>query len=47
MWHVPQLFPEPDWNAHKPEEIGIEDFQASRSPNMQYRTTLLRFSLRG
>jgi hypothetical protein len=39
MWHVPPLFPESGWNAHKPEEIGIDDFQSSRSPNMQYRTT--------
>ena len=42
MWHVPPQFLEPGWNAHKPEEIGIDDFQASRSPNMQCRTTPLR-----
>lgn len=33
--HVPPLFTEPGWNAHLPEEIGIDDFQASRSPDGQ------------
>ena len=47
MWYVPPPFPEPGWNAHKPERIGIDDFQVSRSPNMKYRTTPLRLSLRG
>ena len=27
---------------HKPEEIGIDDFQAQRSPDGMYRTTPLR-----
>jgi cytochrome c peroxidase len=27
---------------HTAEEIGIDDFQASRSPDRRYRTTLLR-----
>jgi hypothetical protein len=40
--HVPPLYTEPGWNLHKPEEIGIDDFQASRSPNGMYRTTPLR-----
>jgi hypothetical protein len=26
---------------HTPEEIGIDDFQANRSPDRRYRTTLL------
>jgi hypothetical protein len=40
--HVPPLFTEPGWNLHKPSEIGIDDFQASRSPDGVYRTTPLR-----
>jgi len=40
--HVPPLFTEPGWAMHKPEEIGIDDFQAHRSPDKQYRTTPLR-----
>lgn len=40
--HVPPLFTEPGWNAHLPQEIGIDDFQAMRSPAEQYRTTPLR-----
>ncbi|AKF04521.1 hypothetical protein [Sandaracinus amylolyticus] len=40
--HVPPLFTEPGWNMHTPEEIGIDDFQASRSPDGRYRTTPLR-----
>ena len=39
--HVPPLFTEPGWNMHTPEEIGIDDFQASRSPDRRYRTTPL------
>ena len=27
---------------HKADEIGIDDFQAARSPDKQYRTTPLR-----
>lgn len=27
---------------HKPQEIGIDDFQANRSPEKRYRTTPLR-----
>jgi hypothetical protein len=40
--HVPPLFTEPGWNAHKPAEIGIDDFQANRAPDNSYRTTPLR-----
>jgi hypothetical protein len=40
--HVPPLFTEPGWNLHGPADIGIDNFQASRSPNGQYRTTPLR-----
>ncbi|UJR82875.1 hypothetical protein [Sandaracinus amylolyticus] len=39
--HVPPLFTEPGWNMHTPAEIGIDDFQASRSPDGHYRTTPL------
>ena len=40
--HVPPLFTEPGWGMHRPEEIGIDDFQASRSPDKMYRTTPLK-----
>jgi hypothetical protein len=40
--HVPPLFTEPGWAMHKPEEIGIDNFQAERSPDRLYRTTPLR-----
>lgn len=40
--HVPPLFTEPGWNMHTPEEIGIDAFQADRSPDGRYRTTPLR-----
>jgi hypothetical protein len=41
--HVPPLFTEPGWSMHTAEEIGIDDFQASRSPDKRfYRTTPLR-----
>jgi len=40
--HVPPLFTEPGWNLHTPAEIGIDDFQASRSPDGRYRTAPLR-----
>jgi len=40
--HVPPLFTEPGWNTHTPEEVGIDDFQASRSPDQRYRTTPLK-----
>ena len=40
--HVPPLYTEPGWNMHTPAEIGIDDFQAMRSPDERYRTTPLR-----
>jgi hypothetical protein len=40
--HVPPAFTEPGWNMHGPEEIGIDSFQADRSPEGGYRTTPLR-----
>ncbi|OLB13231.1 MAG: hypothetical protein AUH10_06765 [Gammaproteobacteria bacterium 13_2_20CM_66_19] len=40
--HVPPLFTEPGWNLHAPEEIGVDDFQASRAPDRRYRTTPLK-----
>ena len=39
--HVPPLFTEPGWNMHTAAEIGIDDFQSSRSPDERYRTTPL------
>jgi hypothetical protein len=39
--HVPPLYTEPGWNMHTPAEIGIDDFQSSRSPDKRYRTTPL------
>lgn len=39
--HVPPLYTEPGWNMHTPEEIGIDGFQAGRSPDGRYRTTPL------
>ena len=40
--HVPPIFTEPGWNLHRAEEIGIDDFQAMRSPDNRYRTAPLR-----
>jgi hypothetical protein len=40
--HVPPLFTEPGWQMHTGAEIGIDDFQAKRSPDERYRTTPLR-----
>jgi hypothetical protein len=40
--HVPPLFTEPGWNMHTPEEIGIDAFQADRSPDRRYRTSPLK-----
>jgi len=41
--HVPPLFREPGWPMHTAEEMGIDDFHASRSPDKKfYRTTPLR-----
>jgi hypothetical protein len=40
--HVPPLFTEPGWNMHTAQEIGIDDFQASRAPDDRYRTSPLK-----
>lgn len=40
--HVPPIFTEPGWNLHTGAEIGIDDFQANRSPDNRYRTAPLR-----
>ena len=40
--HVPPLYTEPGWNMHTPEEIGIDAFQAQRSPDERYRTAPLK-----
>jgi hypothetical protein len=40
--HVPPLYTEPGWNMHTAAEIGIDDFQAMRSPDERYRTTPLK-----
>ena len=39
--HVPPLYSEPGNNLHAPGEIGIDAFQADRSPTHMYRTSPL------
>jgi cytochrome c peroxidase len=39
---VPPLYTEPGWNMHTAEEIGIDSFQADRSPDGRYRTSPLK-----
>ena len=39
--HVPPLFTEPGNNLHSPEEVGVDSFQADRSPTHMYRTSPL------
>ncbi|HSJ95963.1 MAG TPA: hypothetical protein VLC53_02755 [Myxococcota bacterium] len=39
--HVPPLYTEPGHNLHAPEELGIDAFQAERSPARGYRTAPL------
>src|SRR5262249_49972193 len=36
--HVEPLWTEPGWNLHTPEELGIDAFQANRSPDRTYKT---------
>src|SRR5262249_50751826 len=36
--HVEPLWTEPGWNLHKPEDIGIDSFQADRAPDHTYKT---------
>jgi hypothetical protein len=40
--HVPPLYSEPGWSLHTADEIGIDDFQAQRSPDGRYHTMPLR-----
>ncbi|MBD0332947.1 MAG: c-type cytochrome, partial [Chitinophagaceae bacterium] len=42
--HVPPLFTEPGHQMHSAEEMGIDDFQAKRSPEGRFYKTM---SLRG
>ena len=39
--HVPPLFTEPGQNLHPGSDIGIDNFEADRSPTHMYRTTPL------
>ena len=39
---MPPLYTEPGHNLHTPDEIGIDGFQAERSPEGGYRTTPLK-----
>ena len=39
--HKEPLWTEPGWNAHRPQEIGIDSFQADRSPDRVYKTANL------
>jgi hypothetical protein len=39
--HVPPLFTEPGHNVHTPAEVGVDSFQADRSPTKMYRTAPL------
>jgi hypothetical protein len=39
--HVPPLFTEPGHNLHTPAEMGVDSFQADRSPTLMYRTAPL------
>ncbi|HEX7037464.1 MAG TPA: hypothetical protein VF210_16970 [Pseudomonadales bacterium] len=39
--HVPPIYTEPGWNLHTADQIGIDDFQAERSPEARYRTSPL------
>lgn len=40
--HVPPIYTEPGWNMHTADEIGIDSFQADRSPDERYRTAPLQ-----
>jgi cytochrome c peroxidase len=40
--HQKPTFTEPGWNLHTAAEIGIDDFQANRSPDRRYRTSPLK-----
>src|SRR5262249_40929669 len=36
--HVEPLWTEPGWNLHRPDEIGIDSFEADRAPDHMYKT---------
>ncbi|HEY9205850.1 MAG TPA: hypothetical protein VIO58_08000 [Candidatus Methanoperedens sp.] len=36
--HAEPLWTEPGWNLHKPDDIGIDSFQADRAPDGVYKT---------
>ena len=40
--HTTPIFIEPGWNLHTPVEMGIDSFQADRSPELRYRTSPLK-----
>jgi hypothetical protein len=40
--HAAPIYTEPGWNMHSGDELGIDNFQALRSPEEKYRTTPLR-----
>lgn len=40
--HTPPLYTDPGWNMHTADEIGIDAFQADRSPEHAYRTAPLK-----
>lgn len=40
--HVEPMFTEPGWNLHDGSDIGIDNFQADRSPDRKYRTAPLK-----
>ena len=40
--HIPPTYTEPGWNLHLPADIGIDAFQADRSPDHRYRTAPLK-----
>ncbi|HLO31760.1 MAG TPA: hypothetical protein VK249_21585 [Anaerolineales bacterium] len=40
--HTLPVFTEPGWNLHTPAEMGIDSFQADRSPDLRYRTSPLK-----
>jgi hypothetical protein len=40
--HVAPTFSEPGWNLHTAQEVGVDAFQADRSPAKGYRTSPLR-----
>jgi len=40
--HVPPTYSEPGWNLHTAAEMGVDGFQARRSPENRYRTSPLK-----